>query len=94
MSCVSAGGGSGEGKPERQQGQRLVLDLRGLPSPEPYMKALNAFSKLQKGQELVFITDSLRCAVMFTAAVQRTGLGRILEAKEEKGVYTIRVVKT
>ncbi len=85
--------------PRRTGNEPLVIDACGLEPPEPYMLAVEKFSSLKPGDEMLFITDSWRCALLFRAEIQRNREGAILEEKvekkgEDKEVFYIRVRRT
>ncbi len=73
----------------------VIVDGKGLTPPEPYMKAVEAFDALEPGREMVFVTDSWRCALLFKVEVERSGKGRVVEEKAENNgeLFRIRVVK-
>ena len=81
----------------KRKGETVVVDARGLEPPEPYMVAVERLHRLRSGEEMVFITDSWRCAILFRADVERnkTGIvvGERVEKRDGREVFFIHVIK-
>lgn len=71
------------------------VDVRGEVCPYPVDAALEALARMRPGEVLAELTDHTISTHTVPAAVERSGLGRVLRIEEtEPGLYRILLERT